>query len=76
MRDYRLLLLDKNGRLLESIGLDCRGDCEAIAIAQDEVRRCEYVEVWRGGRPVCMYARPSQVRVRLGTRRRRDSHAR
>lgn len=58
MQSYRLLLLDKHGRLLESWVIDGNDDREAIEAAEDEVRRCEYVEVWKGGRPVGIYARP------------------
>ena len=58
MRSYRLLLLDQNGLLLESKCIACMEDQEAITAAESEVRRCEYVEVWNVGRPLCMCARP------------------
>jgi hypothetical protein len=59
MQSYRLLLLDKHGRLLESIVVNGHEDGDAMAAAEDEVRRCEYVEVWKGGRPLGICARPS-----------------
>jgi hypothetical protein len=60
MQSYRLLLLDKHGRLLESWVIDGNEDREAIEAAEDEVRHCEYVEIWKGGRPVGICARPLQ----------------
>jgi hypothetical protein len=54
---YRLLLLAKNGHLVGHTTVNCLDDEEAIAVAKHKVRKCEYVEVWRGGRPVCMCAR-------------------
>jgi hypothetical protein len=71
MRNYRLLLLDQNGGLLESKCIACVEDQEAIAAAKSEMRRCEYVEVWNGGRPLCVCARPVKHRVNLETLLRR-----
>ena len=65
MQSYRLLLLDKHGRLLESWAIDGNEDREAMEAAEDEVRRCEYVEIWKGGRPVGICARPLQQMSRL-----------
>ena len=65
MQSYRLLFLDKHGRLLESWVLDSNEDREAIEAAEDEVRYCEYVEIWKGGRPVAICARPLQTLSRL-----------
>jgi hypothetical protein len=65
MKSYRLLLLDRNGRVLESKCIACVEDQEAITAAESEVRRCEYVEVWNGGRPLCMCARPVKHRTNL-----------
>jgi hypothetical protein len=65
MQSYRLLLLDKQGRLLESWVIDGNEDREALEAAEDEVRRCEYVEIWKGGRPVGICARPLQQQSRL-----------
>ena len=65
MQSYRLLLLDKHGRLLESWVIDGNEDREAIEAAEDEVRYCEYVEIWKGGRPVGVRARPLQQLSRL-----------
>jgi hypothetical protein len=61
---YRLLLLDKKGRLVGSETHECLEDQQAVAIAERKARTCEYVEVWRGGRPVCMCARPMTPRFR------------
>lgn len=65
MRSYRLLFLDKTGHLIGNKTIDCMEDREAIAIAEREVRRCEYVEVWNGGRPLCICARPLKQPSRL-----------
>ncbi len=65
MRSYRLLLLDKNGLLVGKAAVNCREDGEAIAVAEREVQKCEYVEVWKGGRPVCICARALKREVRL-----------
>jgi hypothetical protein len=65
MQSYRLLLLDKHGRLQESWVIDGNEDREAIEAAEDEVRHCEYVEIWKGGRPVAICARPLQKLSRL-----------
>jgi hypothetical protein len=58
VRSYRLLLLDKSGRLIGSKSVDCAGDKEAIALSELQLQRCEYVEVWNGGRPLCICAKP------------------
>jgi hypothetical protein len=71
MRNYRLLLLNQDGLLLESKCIACMEDQEAIEAANIEVRRCEYVEVWNGGRPLCMCARPVKQRASLETLLRR-----
>jgi hypothetical protein len=64
---YRLLLLAKDGHLVGHTTINCLDDEEAIAVAKCEVRKCEYVEVWRGGRPVCMCAKSRTQRfVRRG----------
>jgi hypothetical protein len=65
MRSYRLLFLDKNGRLTGNTTVDCSDDQEAIAVAEWKVRKCEYIEVWDGGRPVCTCARSPKRSVRL-----------
>ena len=65
MRSYRLLLLDKNGHLVGKAAVNCREDEEAIAVAEREVQKCEYVEVWKGGRPIRMCARSLKREVRL-----------
>lgn len=65
MMSYRLLFLDKNGLLVGKTAVHCREDAEAIAVAEREVQKCEYVEVWKGGHPVCMCARDLQQEVRL-----------
>jgi hypothetical protein len=65
MRSYRLLLLDKNGLLVGKAAVNCREDEEAIAVAEREVQKCEYVEVWKGGRPIRMCARSLKREVRL-----------
>jgi hypothetical protein len=58
VKTYRLLLLDKQGLLSGTETVECREDRDAIAVAERRARKCEYVEVWRGGRPVCMCAKP------------------
>jgi hypothetical protein len=67
---YRLLLLAKDGHLVGHTTVHCLDDEEAIAVAECEVRKCEYVEVWRGGRPVCMCAKSLTREVRLARRLR------
>jgi hypothetical protein len=69
MRSYRLLLLDQSGFLLESKSIACMEDQEAVTVAEAEVHKCEYVEVWNGGRPVCMCARPLKQRTSLAWQR-------
>ena len=64
---YRLLLLAKNGHLVGHTTVNCLDDEEAIAVAKHKVRKCEYVEVWRGGRPVCMCARSLKLFASLET---------
>ncbi len=58
MRSYRLLLLDKSGLLVGNTSIDCLEEREAVAAAERNVHKCEYVEVWDGGRPVCICAKP------------------
>jgi hypothetical protein len=58
MRSYRLLLLDKSGHLVGNKSINCGEDREAIAYSALELQGCEYVEVWNGGRPVCICAKP------------------
>ena len=65
MRSYRLLYLDKNGRLSGNTTVDCLDDQEAITVAEWKVRKCEYIEVWDGGRPVCTCTRSLKRSVRL-----------
>lgn len=65
MISYRLLFLDKNGLLVGKAAVQCRQDEEAIAVAEREAQKCEYVEVWKGGHPVCMCARALKQEVRL-----------
>ena len=62
---YRLLFLDRNGLLVGKAAVHCRRDEEAIAVAEREVQKWEYVEVWKGGDPVCMCARAMKQEVRL-----------
>ena len=65
MMSYRLLFLDRNGLLVGKAAVHCRRDEEAIAVAEREVQKWEYVEVWKGGDPVCMCARAMKQEVRL-----------
>lgn len=58
MRSYRLLLLSRCGVVVGTRCISCLEDREAIAAAEREARKCYYVEVWDGGRPVCICARP------------------
>ena len=58
MRSYRLLLLDRTGLVVGTKSVDRQNDQAAIQAAEREVRRCEYVEIWAGGRPVCVCSRP------------------
>lgn len=58
VRSYRLLLLDKSGRLVGSKSINCGEDQEAVAVSQLELQRCEYVEIWNGGRPLCVCTKP------------------
>jgi len=67
MRNYRLLLLDQDGHLVGRKCIACVDDQEAITAALSEVRTCEYVEVWNGGRPVYMCARTKKRRAKPGT---------
>jgi hypothetical protein len=67
---YRLLLLAKDGHLVGHTTVHCLDDEEAIAVAKCEVRNYEYVEVWRGGRPVCMCAKSMTREARLARRLR------
>jgi hypothetical protein len=63
MRSYRLIFLDKHGRLIANKSIDCMEDREAIAtfeqeFAKPEMAKCDHVEIWNGGRPVCVCAKP------------------
>jgi hypothetical protein len=64
MRSYRLFFLGRTGVLFKSVTLNCAEDREVIAIAERELRECEYVEIWNGGRPVCMCAGPLAKTIR------------
>jgi hypothetical protein len=75
MRSYRLLLLDKTGRVVANLGIDFYEDREAMAIAVRKVRKCEYVEVWNGGRPVCVCAKPIRPRFSLAVLCKRMTRA-
>lgn len=71
MKSYRLLFLNKNGHLVGSATIDCLEDRQAIAAAERETRKHEYVEVWNGGRPVCICAKHLKQPGRLATLIRR-----
>jgi hypothetical protein len=63
MRSYRLVFLDRYGHLVTTLSVDCMEDREAIAVAEQELAKrdlpyFDHVEVWNGGRPVCVCARP------------------
>jgi hypothetical protein len=63
MRSYRLVFLDRHGHVVTALSVDCMEDREAIAVAEQELAKrdlanCDLVEVWNGGRPVCVCARP------------------
>lgn len=58
MRSYRLLLLDRTGLVVGTRSIERQNDQAAIQAAEREVRRCEHVEIWAGGRPVCVCSRP------------------
>jgi hypothetical protein len=62
MHSYRLLLLDKGGLVVGHRNVDCSKDRDALAVADRELRKCEYVEVWDGGRPVCIRSKPLRTR--------------
>jgi hypothetical protein len=65
MRHYRLLMLDKKGLMVGSASIECVEDREAIAIAEKKLGRCAYIEIWNGGRPVCICAAPLRSRFSL-----------
>jgi hypothetical protein len=64
MQSYRLMFLDKHGRLIANKSIDCMEDGEAIAAVEQEFTKpklanCDHVEIWNRGRPVCVCANPN-----------------
>jgi hypothetical protein len=52
MRSYGCFYWIKNGLLVGSMAINCTKDREAIAAAEREARKCEYVELGKGSHPV------------------------
>jgi hypothetical protein len=69
VRSYRLLLLDKSGRVVGNRSVHCLQDREAVATAERELRKCEYVEIWGVvGQSASAPNRPSMSIARLNAK--------
>jgi hypothetical protein len=59
--EYRLNIMDREGRVALSLAFTCEGDEEALRIASIEAEGCD-AEVWRNARIVGkLYAKPPSI---------------
>jgi hypothetical protein len=58
MLEYRMYVLDKIGKIIERVDLNCLNDAEAVVGGKSYAEKHD-VEIWCGQRPVTVLHRPN-----------------